>query len=94
MVAGAADDLPQGDEAQDAEAGDGDVDEDEVAFLQWLAAHRCLPEAVDADEGKQREDAADEDDAGAAGVQVAGGGGHVCECVRSGLHTGGALRCM
>ena len=42
---------------------------------------------MDADEGEQREDAADEDDAGAAGVQVAGAGGHVGECVRLGLHT-------
>ena len=58
-----------------------------MAFLQGLAAHRRLAEAVDADEGEQREDAADEDDAGAAGVQVAGAGGHVCDCVRLGLHT-------
>ena len=87
VVAGAADDLPEGDEAEDAEAGDGDVDEREVAFLEWLAAHRRLAEAVDADEGEQREDAADEDDAGAAGVQVAGAGGHVWVCVRLGLHT-------
>ena len=63
------------------------LNEDEVAFLQGLAAHRRLAEAVDADEGEQREDAADEDDAGAAGVQVAGAGGHVWVCVRLGLHT-------
>ena len=92
MVAGAADDLPEGDEAQDAEAGDGEVDEDEVAFFERQAAHCRLAKAVDADQGKQREDAAYQDDAGAAGVEVAGGGGHVW--VRSGLHTGGALRCM
>ena len=55
-----------------------------MAFLQGLAAHRRLAEAVDADEGEQREDAANEDDAGAAGVQVAGAGGHVCDCVRLG----------
>ena len=66
MVARAADDLPQSDEDEDDEAGDGDVDEGKLAALQRLAAHRRLTEAVDAVQRKQDEDGADEDDAGAA----------------------------
>ena len=84
VVARAADDLPQGDEDEDDETGDGDVDEGKLAALQRLAAHRRLTEAVDAVQRQQDEDGADEDDAGAAcfalaadlvGCQGNGGGG-------------------
>ena len=84
VVACAADDLPQGDEDEDDETGDGDVDKGELAFLQRLTTHRRLTEAVDAVQREQDEDSADEDDAGAAcfalaadlvGCQGNGGGG-------------------